>query len=182
MRDPAMTDDTADPPPSTDNHPAVVSAATDPSAADPAKHPSRPATDTLPYHPIPDSWLRYSHHPRLTRGTARVYAVEAVPPLTGSTLTIRYIHPVNDHSVHRTIPAVDTDTGPVPKPAYRGYQADHPAPDTLFQASLGVPALAPTTPPEPTPTERRLLWALHGSFLLTHTRYQPPTEKHDPTT
>jgi len=177
-----MTEDTSPTGQSSDqDNGTVAPAAADPSPISSPELPPAPDPDDLPYQPIPDNWLQYGHHPDVDRNSARLYAVEVLESTGEATLTIRYIHPVNDQAVRLQFDAIELDDGVVPKPAYQDFANPSSNTSSSLPVSLGIPGLTVTDRPAPEPAERQLLWALYGPFLLSQTQYRPPKEYINPT-
>jgi len=135
--------------------------------------PARPDPADVRFTPIPDSWFEHGTHEETADMAARVYAITAKWQQSAETLAVRYIHPVNDATVHLTYQAVKLPSGPVPAPAH-GEQMGTAAAHNEFYVSVGLSGLTSETDfPAPTPAERQLLWAIHGSSLVKSTCYRP---------
>lgn len=136
--------------------------------------PARPDPADVRFDPIPDSWFDYGIHKETADMSARVYAITAKWQRSAETLAVRYIHPVNDATAHFTYQAVKLPSGPVPAPAHVEKIGTATPADNEFYVSVGLPGLAVNTDfPAPTPAERQLLWAIHGSSLVESTCYRP---------
>lgn len=150
----------------------VVSTVADSDSITAVDLPEQPPADDVRFTPIPPEWLTVGVHPSLTRREARLYAITAEHRPEDDSIEIRYIHPVNIRAKHQRVD-VNMTNGPVPASVYDAHVGDGSS-DTSFKNSIGIGGLGPSAQsPAPTPPERKLLWALHGEYLLKNTLYRP---------